>query len=479
MAISPEVRRLGVKWDSGNGWPKRLEWLEISNIRNWTGQRIQFNFPIVAIVGENGSGKSTVLQSAACSYRHADNPKKTYFPSEFFPETAWDKLTNASITYGYWEGGQRFERAIRKPTTRWLGQPERPERRVTYLDLSRLQPVGTRVGYARIAKSRHQEESARDFSAEQVGRMSNIMGCIYDAAKMALSNIDSEREIPVLTKRGHLYSGYHQGGGETTIAELLMAELPKYGLVMIDEIESSLHPRAQRRLIRDLAMAARHAECQIIITTHSPFVLEELPVMSRVYILETDSQKEIANGVSPQFAMTKMDDENHPELEIYVEDVRSETFLREILSKHCSPYFLRCSITPYGAANLGLALGQMNHNNRFRRKTLVFLDGDQDDAVGCLLLPGDDAPERVVFNGLREVNWRHLWAKVNRDISSVTDACERAMTLENHHEWIMSAANSLMCGGDILWNAMCSEWADMTTTSVVGYIETALADIFS
>ncbi|WP_369121122.1 AAA family ATPase, partial [Sphingobium baderi] len=40
-------------------------------------------------------------------------------------------------------------------------------------------------------------------------------------------------------------------------------------MVLIDEIESSLHPRAQRRLMRDLAEAARLQECQIIISTHS------------------------------------------------------------------------------------------------------------------------------------------------------------------------------------------------------------------
>lgn len=34
--------------------------------RTWTGQRVLFDFPIVAIVGENGSGKSRLLQAAAC-----------------------------------------------------------------------------------------------------------------------------------------------------------------------------------------------------------------------------------------------------------------------------------------------------------------------------------------------------------------------------------------------------------------------------
>ena len=69
MDLSKEMRKLINKWKTGGSWPKRLEWIEIDGIKGWTGQRIDFNFPFVAIVGENGSGKSTVLQAIASVYR--------------------------------------------------------------------------------------------------------------------------------------------------------------------------------------------------------------------------------------------------------------------------------------------------------------------------------------------------------------------------------------------------------------------------
>ena len=302
-----------------NGWPKWLEWIEIEKIRGWEAQRVSFAFPIMAIVGENGSGKSSILQAAACTYQDSAEDGVTWFPTEFFPETAWDSLTEIRLGYGYRQGSEHLTHSIRKPTSRWLGQPDRPQRRVSYIDLSRLQPVGTRVGYARIAKNRHIEASSVPFSEDQVKRLSQIMGREYENARMAYSDIDENREIPVLSKLDQSYSGFHQGSGESTIAELLRAQLPQYGLVLIDEVESSLHPRAQRRLMRDLAVAARERECQIIVSTHSPYVLEELPLSARIYILEAGGRKEIVNGVSPQFAMTKMDDEQHPECELYVE----------------------------------------------------------------------------------------------------------------------------------------------------------------
>lgn len=476
VAISDAVRRLDRKWDSGNGWPKRLEWIEVSEIRGWTGQRVPFNFPIVAIVGENGSGKSTLLQAAACVYQAPTPDDRTYYPTEFFPETAWDKITDAEIRFSYQQGQQHLIGSVRKPTTRWLGQPDRPQRPVQYIDLSRLQPVATRVGYARIAKNKHQEKSARTFTPEQLARFSEVMGREYDSARFAVSDYDATRPIPVLRKNRSEYSGFHQGSGETTVAELLDVELPRYGLVLIDEIESSLHPRAQRRLIRDLAEAARLQECQIMLSTHSPYILEELPLKARNYILETSSTKEIVTGVSPQFAMTKMDDEPHPECELYVEDERAATMLNEILSAKCREIFPRCRSIPYGAANLGMALGQMVAAHRFPRPTVVFLDGDNDTAPGCSLLPGEDAPERVVFGTLRQRSpaWGDLWTRIGRDVASTADACERSMLLGDHHEWVKYAANQLQMGGETLWHAMCAEYATKISETEVRPIRDAI-----
>ena len=478
MPLSDQMRKLAQQWDTGNRWPRFLDWLEIRKIRGWSGQRVAFRFPIVAIVGENGSGKSTVLQAAACAYRAPERhaTATTWFPTEFFPETAWDTLRDVRITFGVKQGEQHLEVSMRKPTSRWLGGPQRPERAVEYIDLSRLQPVATRVGYARIAKTRHSEDSAEEFDAEQVARLSQIMGRDYDGARMAISDIDATREIPVLSKESRLYSGFHQGSGETTVAELLKTSLPRHGLVLIDEIESSLHPRAQRRLVRDLAHAARLNECQIILTTHSPYVLEELPLRARTYILESLAGKSIATGVSPQFAMSKMDDEMHPECELYVEDTRAQVWLREILSRHAPELAIRCSIVPFGAASVGVALGQMAADERFPRPTVVFLDGDQDESRGCFVLPGGDAPERVVMRDLQLRAWGDLWTRIGRDTSQVADALARAMTFESHKEWIRAAANELLCGGDVLWQALCAEWAERADPEVVRPVIEAVED---
>ena len=125
MALSKEVRLLDNKWRSGQGWPKRLEWLEIKGLRGWTGKRIDFDFPITAIVGENGVGKSTVLQAAAAIYRNGDVPADQHYASDFFPDTPWEQVRNAEILASIREDSSGSQTSsVRKPTDRWRGNPD-------------------------------------------------------------------------------------------------------------------------------------------------------------------------------------------------------------------------------------------------------------------------------------------------------------------------------------------------------------------
>lgn len=487
MALSREIRRLERSWQNETAWPKRLDWIEIDNIRGWSGQRIKFPFPIVAISGENGSGKSTIIQACAAVYQkyHSKGSVKqkgTKYASDFFPRTFWDEVKHASVKFGYTQGKEQKDGNIRIHSERWKGNSDRPLRDVQFLDLSRIVPIGGRTGYAKIAKTSHIEASAEQFNEERLGRLSNILGHRYDQAKMTLSDVDPERRIPVLQRTNASYSGYHQGQGETTIAELIQADLPKYGLILIDEIESSLHPRAQRRLMQDLATVCRERELQIILTTHSPYILEELPKQARIQIFEQDGARQAMIGVSPEFALSAMDDVHHPECELYVEDDAAKTLLMETLSQRNRDVASRVVVSTYGAASVGYQLGHMVENGRFHgRRVGVFLDGDCDAAPGCCILPGKEPPEVTVFEDLAAINWGDIWIRLLRDTSVVSDACQAAMTLRDHHDWIGEAAKRLMIGSAPLWHAMCAEWVKRCLKAedyelVERYVEDRLAE---
>ncbi|WP_230877189.1 ATP-dependent nuclease [Paenibacillus macerans] len=466
-------------WVRGD-FPKHLEWLEINNIRGWSGERVDFKFPIVAIVGENGSGKSTILQCAASIYK---DPRRStnaqLYPSVFFPDTPWEELTDVDIKASIREGTNSHITSVRKPTTRWRGLDTRKERKVEFLDLRRIQPINARMGYSRLAKRSVREASSQLFTDNQKNRFSNIIGKPYSSIKQSITDIDASRPVAVISINGHSYSGFHQGAGEATIAGLLSQEIPQYSLVLIDEIETSLHPRAQRRLLRDLADIAREKKVQFIITTHSPYILDELPPLARIYVFNDNGVKNVVNGISSEFALTRMDEANYPELDIYVEDEVAKILVEEILASKNLEFLSRCSVIAYGTASVGKSLGIMESQNRFPRPSVVLLDADQDISPGCLLLPGDDAPERLIFGDLIVNGFPDVAPTVNRSHSHLVNFAEQATTLPNHHDWINYTADKLVVGGNELWRAMARSWVkyelnDEYVTELLTHIEAKL-----
>ncbi|MGZ5626577.1 MAG: AAA family ATPase [Methylobacter sp.] len=217
--------------------------------------------------------------------------------------------------------------------------------------MRRIQPISARTGYARLAKSAVSEAGSQSFPDDVLKRFSNIIGKQYSSARQATTNLDANRNVPVVSQDGFEYSGFHQGAGEATIADLIAIDIPQYSIVLIDEIETSLHPRAQRRLIRDLGEISRIKLVQFIVTTHSPYVLEELPASARVYVFKQGGDKAVVPGVSPDFALSKMDEEVHPEVDVYVEDDTAKIFVEEIMASRSLDNLSRCSISAFGAAS--------------------------------------------------------------------------------------------------------------------------------
>ncbi len=464
------AQRLTEDWNtnrhSTKGWPQFLEAIQISGLRGWQDELIEFRFPVVAIAGENGSGKSTIIKAAATAYRSKPAKTipsaKTFYPDDFFPNTPWETVSGVSITTRLRLGESTLTNILRKPTKRWRGMPERPERNTFFLDISRTQPIDTLIGYAKIAKAatiRGEEVALDDASRNLLGR---ILGRTY--AKGTIVTQDG-KQIGVLERDGTTYSNFHQGAGEDATTDLvaLLAALPNNSIVMIDEVESSLHPRAQRRLMTELLELARSKRLQLILSTHSPYVLEQLPTEARIYIQGArDGSREILYGVTPQFALSLMDEVSHPELTAYTEDERAAVVLDRILAEHIPNEQARISILPVGPASTVRTLGEVAAAGKFDRTTVGILDADQKPASGCLVLPGDDATERVVFNGLTEAQWAKVASRLGVRAGDLLDAVEDARRLEKHHTWPQRTAQVL---GDRIrqtrvWEDAAAVWVE-------------------
>lgn len=219
QTLSKEVGLLSRNWWSGDQWPKRLEWIEISGIRGWAGERVEFPFPLMAICGENGVGKSTILQAAASIYR-SRGAAAGYFAPQFFPDTPWDKIKDATIKCAVREGQTPREGSVRKPTAPWLGNRERRERNVRYLDLRRTQPIVAQRGYQKMIKTGSSEVGSATFDPQILARYLAIVGRRYSSGKHSWTSTDANLKVAIVGSSGANYSAFHQGAGENTVADL-------------------------------------------------------------------------------------------------------------------------------------------------------------------------------------------------------------------------------------------------------------------
>lgn len=123
------------------------------------------------------------------------------------------------------------------------------------------------------------------------------------------------------------------GAGENALFEIfsIAHACGEGSLIVIDEIELGLHAEAQKRFIEKLKDICLKRKLQIIFTTHSEIVFGQVPEDARIFIETVNGKTVVNNGISPEYAFSKLSSENSEELFIFVEDDVAFSLMSNVL----------------------------------------------------------------------------------------------------------------------------------------------------
>lgn len=184
---------------------------------------------------------------------------------------------------------------------------------------------------------------------------------------------------------GTKYSEAFAGSGEVAVTSCVIQVLnAKNGtLILLDEPETSLHPGAQKRLLAFLAIQAKTKKHQIIFSTHSTHLIENLPDIAIKSFIQNESDRYFhVNNATPSY--TAFDQlgasiDGHM-ITIFVEDSLSQCIVEQALllakdnGEKLAKFFTIISVSGGAAGILKYKIPAWMH---YGDKIYVLLDGDQ------------------------------------------------------------------------------------------------------
>lgn len=204
------------------------------------------------------------------------------------------------------------------------------------------------------------------------------------------------------------------------------------GILLIDEIETTLFPAAQHNLIKFLYEHCKRLKIQLVATTHSVELLKYVSLNKSKFEVENDKFKisylkkrgekvSIKNDYDYRkiaFDLTLLDEkEKKDKISIYFEDKEAKIVFKKILGDKIFTFY------DYIDVNLGHGNYISLYQHKFEEfhKNIVVLDGDANDASkyshaggkvpsNFVFLPGE-TPEKLVYDYLNSLSDNHEFWK--------------------------------------------------------------------
>jgi len=269
--------------------------VRVKNLRGIGDLRVAFDSPVAVLAGPNGCGKSTVLFACAAAYEPSNQNRRLFTPASLFPgfrselsPELSDQDHKPALEFHYVAGGEQYSMVWKRGDSSWnksyLGRKglRQPGRQVYFRTSTSLTNPSEVGGLLQLPRRDYDTEDldpelllfAGRILPQQYRRVSLIRGPRRDLLFAGLK-----------TRRVVRYSEFHMSAGERAVLRMSkdVSNL-RNAIVLIDEIEAGLHPWTQQRVMLELQRTALRNDLQVIVTTHSPVVLDSVPPEGRIFL---------------------------------------------------------------------------------------------------------------------------------------------------------------------------------------------------
>lgn len=441
--------------------------VRLESIRLFHGAQINFDFPVTALIGPNGGGKSTILGAIAILHKSIA-PKAVFRKSR----VGDDAMDNWKIEYELVDKRANPKGTIRTEVTfqkdKWLGNGTfvRP---VKILGISRTVPALENASFAFKKKLTTPDtpEDNTTISTKDVEGFDHIKREAERILGKALGNFQllevtftttkrhiqkqrtTSRQIledgsvqiikrkidPIVrvitSEQKHLvyvgdnsgirYSEFHFGAGEAsvirTVAEI--ETIPESSMILLEEIENGLHPLAVRRLVEYLMDVAKRKNIQTIFTTHSDYALAPLPPEA----IWASIDGKLEQGKLSIEVLRSVSGRVDKRLAIFVEDDFAKNWVEAVIREKLGDRLEEIGVYPlHGDGNAVKTHLGHRANPAIPFHSICFVDGDskqkEDDKNWIIRLPGS-IPESTVFDA--------VLSNLDNNIALLTVACQRSL----------------------------------------------------
>lgn len=380
--------------------PKKLSYrVKSINVEKLKGIKdCPISFPpdksVTAIMGINGSGKSTILHALSCVFRPKEKSSKenNRFSDFFTPhnENNWQD-SKFSVIFREGEVKNNGEKIIftEIPNVeekvivygkdkRWTPvYARRLERESIYIGLQNLATLADNSGAARYSEYKRVEIYKDEEKKKMIEALNKILDANYTDI-FECQTIKGSKKFFGMVKNGVEYTEHTMGAGEKRVLEIIKnvytGRLKPNGFLIVDEIDALLHERAFHELIDFLIKESKAMCFEVVFTTHRESIIKFKNKINIISIWNIGNGIEAYPGVSAD-ALRQISHVEPDMVNVFVEDSLAKTALSILVESEGINENVDISL--FGTAeNSAVILSGLKLTGKRIDTSMAILDGD-------------------------------------------------------------------------------------------------------